>query len=499
MAYLALLAPALQQDNAGIKVWQQLQLLAISPQLSEDNHSPKITLATFMSVLDHSFETERFSVSTHRYDSPDTARVIFMPFYEVAWSHCQHILMMACNDVHFPATPNNPTPLLASVRRELNIPLPIAERAVWLHLLLNMNSQSQVYASFTPSESGNPSRMSPWLNGVSAHIKPSVLQVVSVNNNIGLFQSHTQPPKKPYQSYLTINSLPTDISVSRLSKLLQCPYHFALETIFNIKPLNQPDIWPSYLERGNLLHSVLHRVHRHLEHNNILDTNSTSDLIHAIRQAMQDLLQDKVYLSGRYAALIADCERTIITYISAHQAQLKNNWQIAATEMPVDSHHLIHNVRVHGKIDRLQVQQNNEMNQADVYAVLDYKTSSQDSLKKKIKQPLLEAQLTLYAVLLTLSGKKIEQAAYWRLHDGLFNNEDNYNTDYHSKKTIVSVDDLPLQMEVLSKALHTEWQSLLAGKASTRPNVDVCQYCDYSGVCRNAQLIKMADEENSTV
>jgi ATP-dependent helicase/DNAse subunit B len=414
-----------------------------------------------------------------------------MPFYEVAWSHCQHLLMIACNDAHFPATPNNPTPLLASVRRELNIPLPIAERAVWLHLLFNINPQSQIYASFTPSESGNPSRISPWLNAASPCIKPSALQTGLVNNNLESFESQTQHPKKShqsYQSYLTINSLPTDISVSHLSKLVQCPYHFALETIFNIKPLNQPDIWPSHLERGNLLHLVLHTVHRHLEHNHFSDINSTNDLTHAIRQAMQDLLQDKIYLSGRYAALIADCERTIATYVSTHQSQLKNNWQIAATEVPVDSHQLIHNVRIHGKIDRLQVQQNNELNQADVYAVFDYKTSGQDKLKKKAKQALLDVQLTVYSILLTLNGKKIEQAAYWRLHDGFSNSKD-----------IFAVDDLSLQMELLSKTLHSEWQSLLEGKASTRPNVDACQYCTYSGVCRNAQLIKITDEESSTV
>lgn len=519
--FLAPFELALQADSAGIKVWQQLQYLAISDTVLKAGDSPLVSLATFIGVIDQAFETERFSVSTHRYDSKKAARVIFMPFYEVAWSCCKYIMMLGCNDANFPAIPNNPTPLLLSVRRELNLPLPVAERAVWRHLLFNITPQTQLYALFTPNHEGNPSRMSPWLSDSTLHIhsKP-------VPETVGSFVSiqaeiipeipnqkqidHTSILSTPIKlwspSYLLLNHLPKEVSVSHLSILLQCPYQFALAGIFKIKPLNEPAIWPSHLERGNLLHTLLHRVHRHVSYSQSLDTKG---LIYFIRQSMRDLLQDKLPISGRYAALIADCERTITTYVSAHQSQIDHGWQITATEMPIESLYLIPSVRVYGKIDRVDRQQmpTSSINQDTVYSeshdmsmryrVLDYKTSNKNTLIEKSKNALLDAQLVLYSVLLILNNKPVEQAAYWRLHDDLSEllydelpdspySKDQSNDTYHSKYTVLEVDNLSQQSEQVLNTLHIEWQHLLNKSAIARPSEQACHYCVYSGVCRNA-------------
>jgi RecB family exonuclease len=495
MAYLAPLALALQEDSAGIKVWQQLQLLAISTEGAENSLAPTVSLATFASILDQAFETERFSVSTHRYDSVDTARVIFMPFYELAWSQSQYVLMLGCNDAHFPAIPNNPTPLLASVRRELNIPLPVAEPAVWLHLLLNLHPTVQFYASFTPNEAGNPSRVSPWLSMAAVPIQLEAVPLIKQTTVTSIDSDEMDKLNIQVQplSSLSIHALPNKVSVSELSKLVQCPYHFSLDSIFNIKPLYEPKIWPSYAERGNLLHVVLHTVHQRLNNNtpsqhSLQGLSDEQYLIQLIHQVLKEELQSMLHLSGRYAALVADCQRTVETYVSTHQWQISKGWKMVATELPIESYELIKNVRVHGKIDRLEVNPDSDGSQVPVYAVLDYKTSNENTLKEKTKQVLLDAQLALYSILVSLSGKPVEQAAYWRLHDGLFNHNQSKLDDTDYKKTMLSIQNLSEQTHTLTSFLQTEWQILTQGQATVRPSISACQYCLYSGVCRNAEL-----------
>jgi RecB family exonuclease len=496
MAYLQPIATVLQRDKAGEKVWRELQKLSAFDRLCADTPSSLISLSTFTAIVDEVFEAERFSISTHSYDLPDAARVIFIPFYEAAWCESEHILMLGCNDTHFPATPNNPTPLLSSVRRELNIPLPVSERSVWLHLL--SRQKIALHALFTPNESGNPSRLSAWLNGAIIH--NATTSITASNHSDGIDTVGFEAAfGKQSQAVVNTVALPTEISVSKLSHLMQCHYRFTLESVFKIKPLGVPAYWPSYNERGNLLHQALETM----KINN--QSLSATELLEYLRGALQILLSEKLPYSGRYAALLADCERTLATYTSAHQQRLSEGWKIESTETPVESYALISHVRVHGKIDRIDRIHRADTSSAnqDGYAVLDYKTSAHARLKSKQIAPAVDAQLVLYAALLTLNQRDVTQAAYWRLHDGLYQSHQTSSAlkdRYHTKNTLLVVNDLSEHVDKISTQLRQHWQVLKdTMTAQATPSETACEYCEYAGVCRTAYIHSIDTPTTQTI
>jgi inactivated superfamily I helicase len=474
-AYCAPLSSALLLDAAGAKVWQHLQNLAV-----ETDANP-VSMATFIAVLDEALESERFSASTHSYSEPQTARVIFVPLYEAAWTENATVVMLGCNEAHFPAAPRSPTPLLNSVRRELGLPLPGLERAVWQHLLAQ--SQQPIYATFTPSEQGNPSRLSPWLLGATiTSIMPAAVLTAET------IEVSTERIAKQ-AARLSFKALPTEISVTKLAAVLQCPYRFALEAVFGVKSLDEPAVWPAQAERGNLLHEALHLVK-----NDLQSLNNGADLEAQIKTALYTLLQDKAKLSGRYAALVADSHRTLATYVSAQTARQTEGWRLQATEHTIESQGLIDGVRVHGKLDRLDVMRDST-GEPVAYAVLDYKTSNATLLNKKRNDPLLDAQLALYAALLEQLNMPAAQAAYWRLHDGLHDANPSKAYD-HSKKTIYELKELPTDIDRVQAAVRAAWQTLASsGEAPATPNESACQYCAYQAVCRSSDCVE--DEEQS--
>jgi RecB family exonuclease len=368
--------------------------------------------------------------------------------------------------------------MLGSVRRELGLPLPTTERAVWLHLLAQ--TDKPIYATFTPSEAGNPSRLSPWLLGSSLQMPTATTPEPVQTEPVTLTQ-----PKQAAQ--LCVQTLPNEVSVTKLAAVLQCPYRFALNAVFGVASLPEPAAWPAHLERGNMLHEALHHAQADLQ-----TLDKAADLENKLKAALQAILQDKLPLSGRYAALIADSQRTLSTYVAAHEARQTEGWRLQAAEQPIESMQLIDGVRVHGKIDRLDVIRD-ATGQAQGYAVMDYKTSSEAVLKQKRDEPLLDAQLALYAVLLELQDMPAAQAAYWRLHDGLHESA-TVKDDYHSKKTVLAIEDLPLHMDSVQHAVQAGWQSLAtSGAAPATPSETACQYCAYRAVCRSADVVTDVD------
>ncbi len=475
--YLAPLQAAMQLDAAGGKVWQQLSNLSLESQATP------VTLATFIAVLDDALESERFSASSATH-SDNTARAVFVPLYEAAWTDSASIIMIGCNESHLPAKPRSPTPLLASVRRELNLPTTSTERAVWQHLLASVAASNQtVYATYTPSEQGNPSRLSPWLLGcdeqTAANLSGEPKPLTDEN------RPENPPPTNESTAQLGVSKLPTEISVTKLAEIVQCPYRFALHSVFGIDALDEPSLWPSHLERGNLLHDALHAVQGDLH-----TLNKPAALHLAINDALHAVVQSKLPLSGRYAALLADSQRTVSTYIAAHAARQDEGWRLHATETEIDSLAMIEGVRVHGKLDRIDVIRD-KTGQAQAYAVLDYKTSSIQTLQDKRDEPLHDAQLALYAALLEQqkdSDIPTAQAAYWRLHDGLYEGGTD-KADYHSKYTVLEIADIPVQIDRVALAVRTAWHTAAScGTALATPSESACEYCAYKGVCRVSDL-----------
>ncbi len=501
--FLEPIRPALQADRAGEQVWRNVLALCLEPvDLDLPLANPSVSMGTWVAALDDSLESERYSMSNTIF-SQSSARAIFVPMYEAAWMDSKHIVMLGCNESHLPAKPSSNTPLLSSVRFELGLPLPQNEPAIWQHL---KQSGKSFYASFTPHENSYPIRLSPYLMG-AAHINvleastACATQVALHTSQSGFTLNSTQFFKKPLEHSLELarQHLPKELSVTQLAAIVQCPYRFALSEVYGIRPLDEPALWPSHAERGNLLHAALQHVQSALT---VLST--PTELHHLIQQTMLAQVQDKLPLSGRYAALLADSQRTIHTFVMAHQHRQSQGWRMFAAEHTLQSTALINGVCVHGKLDRIDcmnrlstaalASSNLAAENQTAYAVLDYKTSSAKTLKEKQAQPLLDPQLLLYAKLMELSNLTVQQAAYWRLSDELGDVAASGEAPDQAKHTVLEIADLPTQLRQVTQAVQAAWGVVSQQElAHATPSPSSCQYCPYQSVCR-AQVPREASE-----
>ena len=318
-------------------------------------------------------------------------------------------------------------------------------------------------------------------------VLPTILPTILSATLPALLTASAAPPTR-LAAAISLRALPSEVSVTKLAALIQCPYRFALQAAFKVQPLSEPAQWPAHLERGNLLHEALHGVAADLR---VLQ--EPKQLKAAISAAIAQLSSKKLPLSGRYAALAADSQRTVSTYVSAHIQRQQEGWRVHAAEHALETSTLLAGVRVHGKVDRLDAIFD-AAGELQAYAVLDYKTSSEALLKAKRDDGLLDAQLALYAAVLEQLDWPTAQAAYWRLHDGLYDSNAS-KSDYHSKKTVLELADLPLQVDAVHAAVRRAWGAISQGGAAhATPSAHACLHCPYTAVCRSSDLAALNED-----
>ncbi len=450
LAALAPLTTAMQDDAAGCLVWRCMEALTLEPSLE------RVPFSLFARLLQTRLETERYAPAV------PNATVQFLPLHEAGWTDLDALLMVGCNELHFPSTPQVLAPLLASVRRELGVPAPQAERASWLHVL---HSGADITASFAVQEQGNPTRLSPWLLGYPVHNFQTSTNLVS--------------PAQPDRSVeLTMSEapalqgmvLPSRLSVTAFAKLGQCPYQFMLASVLGVRAAAQPEPWPTHREKGNVLHTALHAAVQ----------DPKQDIEAQLQATLAQMAEQLAPLSGRYAALIDDAKRLLPVFLSEHQARKDAGWRIHSTETSYAAEGFFDGLELHGKTDRLDTRNNDGETQ---YALIDYKTSGETALKAMVKDPLSDAQLVLYAALLDAKELGVAEALYWRLHD-------------KSDKSSFVLPNLEQHKGQAIGLFGQAWEDLQAGEpALALPSARACKHCDYAGVCRAAASVDDEDSE----
>ncbi len=251
--------------------------------------------------------------------------------------------------------------------------------------------------------------------------------------------------------------LPRRYSPTAYQTLLDCPYRFFVRHVLDIRELDEADEALDKSDYGNALHRILKTFH---------DSAPSPERAPALTRLQE--ISDAEFAklpAWTAAAWRSKWEKIQPAYIDAWLDRVAQGWQYqsgeAAFELPFGVPGL-GEITLYGRIDR--VDHRIDPSGGDARAVIDYKTSATQGLRKKLKDPTEAVQLPFYAWLAEAA------AAYLPINEA----------------PVVPLElDGETDVDAIARRLPELLEAIAAGAALPASGIDsVCAYCEARGVCR---------------
>ncbi len=264
-------------------------------------------------------------------------------------------------------------------------------------------------------------------------------------------------------------ALPASWSASAVESLRQCPYRFFSRVVLQLSEADELDDDADKRDAGRWLHATLERFHvaRGAQRRSPADDiaaliSAGHDTLAALVDAHQVNDEAMLPFTAAWPALAARYVRWL------HDEEDKG-WSFDAAEVRLDMPPRDTALKLHGRIDRV------DRNARDnAVRLIDYKTNAVDALRSKVRQPLEDTQLAVYAAL---------QAARDEGHGGI-------------QASYVALDDDEAVCEIEHPDVLTSAQRLVHELARERARIEagapllalgespVCDTCEARGLCR---------------
>ncbi|MFN3544617.1 MAG: PD-(D/E)XK nuclease family protein [Thiobacillus sp.] len=262
------------------------------------------------------------------------------------------------------------------------------------------------------------------------------------------------PPAPCRQPAPTVTpaQLPRHYSPTAYQTLLDCPYRFFARSVLGLRELDEADEALDKSDYGNALHRILKAFH---------DSDPPTEKDAALARLKAISANEFAALPAYTAAAWASqWDKIQPAYVDAWLAWAAQGWRYASGETDFAVPYRVEGlgeVTLHGRVDRVDVR-------GEARAVIDYKTSAAQALKKKLRTPDEAVQLPFYAWLCEAA------AAYLPINEA-------------------PVAPLELDGETDVAAIGLRLPALLEAIARSAPlpahGVDaVCAYCEARGLCR---------------
>jgi ATP-dependent helicase/DNAse subunit B len=337
-----------------------------------------------------------------------------------------------------------------------------------------------------------------------------------------------------------------EVSISQLETFMSCPYKYFAQRSLRLDSKEKYENAMTALEKGNLLHSILHRFfvelkHEQLENGKIEKLNTKGegqeiamvvldqDKYDEYLSRLQELAQQELGEISKYNPFFTfdlndicgtDANPGLLKHwLDGEFQRTSEGWEYSPAIFELDFGDLSNNspaavtisknIRLKGKIDRIELKQNDNGNYSAVIA--DYKLTGGTS-KTKIQQTKT-LQLPLYAVaiknilsdyyglqtdlaeglyyILTPEKKgklKPEQIVMITPENAFYKKYRGGTSSAVGKK--FSIDD------ILANAIERAQEvveQISAGVIVVDPEQKACDYCDYQSLCRINEKESMAD------
>ena len=258
--------------------------------------------------------------------------------------------------------------------------------------------------------------------------------------------------------------LPRSLSASALDALRNCPYQFFGQQLLGLREDEELSEELDKRDYGNWLHAVLHRFHQQRQ--------AAGDDALALSDAAEQERQRMGLSEAEFLPYLASFRRLLPRYLAWLAAHEAAGWHYEGGEEARDcrpwTHPALRELQLQGRLDRRD-------GQAGRRLLLDYKTGSADSLKDKLKRPLEDTQLAVYALLCADEARQggiTLEAAYLTLDDG-------------KGLQLLSHPEVQPSAERLRQGLEDDLAAVQAGAALPALGEGrACTYCSVRGLCR---------------
>ncbi len=259
------------------------------------------------------------------------------------------------------------------------------------------------------------------------------------------------------------SDLPPSLSASAVQALRDCPYRFFAISVLRLHEADELEAGLEKRDYGTWLHAVLHRFHTERRVPAGLEAEATRLLRCADQlQAEMRLPADELL---PYRAAFAPFVPRYLAWLNQRDAQ---GWRFEAGELPASAEYP-RGVALHGRIDRVDAR-------AGMRQLIDYKTEGVPGLREKLRQPLEDTQLAVYAALVMKAPGQPADGGLSAMYLALDSREESFD---------LATTDVAASAHALVDGLADDLALLSAGAgAAALGEGKVCDFCAARGLCR---------------
>ena len=258
-------------------------------------------------------------------------------------------------------------------------------------------------------------------------------------------------------------ALPASVSASAVEALRDCPYRFFARHVLGLREDDELEGELEKRDYGSWLHRVLLAFHRE----RVGPSAPPEDAERLRRIGAQEQMEMGLG-ADEFLPFAASFERFVPLYVDwLHSRDAAGaRWEDGERDLRTRPDAL-GGTELHGVIDRID-----RVEHGAALELIDYKTSSVDRLRKKLKQPLEDTQLAFYAALLAPQSALPLRACYLPL-------------DQTGEIAALPHVDVQRSAAILVHELGAELARLRAGEPlPALGEGEVCDTCEARGLCR---------------
>ena len=265
--------------------------------------------------------------------------------------------------------------------------------------------------------------------------------------------------------------LPDTLDASAYEDLRACPYRYHALRVLGLAEPDELDDEFDKADYGRWLHEVLEAFHaRRLATGPARDREADAVLLDAVaRERQQALARDDADFLP-YAAWFGRIAPRYLDWLHAEEAR---GASVQGTELKLDARPpelAAQGLALKGRIDRIDT-----LRASGALRIVDYKTSSQDRLRQRLRTPSEDTQLAFYAALLAAARGRPTggiEAGYLALDD---------------KKGVALLPhaDVEVSAARLLDGIASDFERMRSGAAlPALGEGEPCEHCRARGLCR---------------
>ena len=310
--------------------------------------------------------------------------------------------------------------------------------------------------------------VSPWVERLQLARRQRAAPLV-VERDVQLPRRDVTPNLTPRPLPRATGALPPSFSASTLEALRQCPYRFFSRAALHLSEHDELDGDVDKRDAGKWLHATLERFHVERDERRTVD-DDIARFVAASREALTTMARvggtpEEAMLP--FSATLRSLATRYVTWLHAQEAQ---GWRFLAAEVSVPPTPTGEaGLMLHGRIDRIDTRSGESG-----VRLIDYKTSPRKSLDDKVRAPLEDTQLAVYAALQLARhpDSPVIEACYLAIDD----TEDPVTVMHR---------DVVQTARVLTERVAAERARIEAGaELPALGEGAVCETCEARGLCR---------------